>query len=152
MIVSSAAAFLLAAPVTPTQEREQLGNGTFAGLHPEQQRLFAELIGRFSGLVGRELQPEQVCLRMPESLRTTFEAVTHALLRTDLTSESGHRIGTALDPVDYVDKILGQSPGQRGDRQFLLYVFLKPDAADKLDRSREFIRKGETRFTIWVSR
>lgn len=78
-------------------------------------------------------------------MRTTFEAVTHALLTTKLTSKSGKSLGNALDLVDVVEEVSGEFPGKRGDQQFRIYAVMKPDAVAKLEDSKEFFRDKDNR-------
>jgi len=72
------------------------------------------------------------------SVRTTFDAVTHALLRAQLTDAEGKDLGSAIDLVDGIDEIMGEDAGAGGDRQFRLYVYLKPRAVDVLGKSTQF--------------
>ncbi len=69
--------------------------------------------------------------------------MTHALLSTQLTDESGQKLGTAFQIVDKLDTVRGEVPDTRGDGQFRIYVQLKPDALSVLDKSREFQRKED---------
>jgi hypothetical protein len=64
-------------------------------------------------------------------------------MNTKLTSQDGRSLGTALDLIDTVDDIAGEEPGTRGDRQFRVYVYLKPDALKKLEDSQEFKRERD---------
>src|SRR5262249_42759488 len=80
---------------------------------------------------------------LPLSYRTTFDAVTHALLNSPLTDRSASPMGTALDLIDSLEGIHGKIIGARGDHQFRLYVALKKDAIEKLYECREFDRKGD---------
>jgi hypothetical protein len=64
--------------------------------------------------------------------------VTHALLETKLADPEGKSLGRAIDLVDAVDEVMGEESGVGGDRQFRIYVYLKPDAVDILSRSQEF--------------
>ncbi len=77
---------------------------------------------------------------MTFSSKTTFDAVTHALMTTQLTDVSGTRIGDALELVERVETVRGELPGASGDHQFRMYVRLTADALDHLERSREFKR------------
>ena len=77
------------------------------------------------------------------SERTTFDAVTHALMKTKLSDESGASLGSALDLVAGVDRISGQQQGRQGDEQFRLYVRLRETARETLEKSREFVRSHE---------
>ncbi len=72
------------------------------------------------------------------SVRTTFDAVTHALLNAKMTDSQGKSLGRAIDLVNAVDQVMGEESGAGGDQQFRLYVYLKPNAVDTLSRSQEF--------------
>src|SRR5262249_44105868 len=74
------------------------------------------------------------------SARTTYDSVTHALLKSTLTDAGGNNLGTALGLVASLDRIAGQYSGRMGDEQFRLFVELQPDAVDVLQRSVEFFR------------
>ena len=80
--------------------------------------------------MGSTLDPEQAYNGARVSVRTTFDAVTHALLSTKLTNEKGQSLGRAIDLVDALDQVLGEEAGAGGDRQFRMYVNLKPNAID----------------------
>ncbi len=114
--------------------------GKFDTLRPEQQRLVAGWVAEYSRVTGKSLTPIQAYDAMSPSTRTTFEAVTHALLTTKLTAENGEPLGTGLDLIQLVEAVHGQIAHARGDHQFRLYVLLRPDALDRLYRSREFKR------------
>ena len=74
------------------------------------------------------------------STKTTFEAVTHALMTTPLTDASGQTFGDGLTLIERVDTVKGEIPGASGDRQFRMYVRLTANARDMMERSREFKR------------
>ena len=74
------------------------------------------------------------------SERTTFEAVTHALEETSLTSEEGASLGAALDQVVAIERVAGAYLDRGGDAQFRVYVKLKYTARDTLEKSTEFFR------------
>lgn len=126
-------------PIALSQPQKPLGKD-YENLRPQQRRLIDDLIARYGRTVGRRLDPVAAYNDALESQRTTFDAVTHALLNTSLTDEAGKKLGTALDLVESVDEVAGESPGQPGDRQFRVYFFLKPDAYEVLSKSREFLR------------
>ena len=117
--------------------------GSFSELSPEQQRLMSEWVGRYSRLTGKPTDPGQLYDSARVSQRTTYDAVTHALLHTPLTDANGRALGTALDLVESLEQVAGQEPGTGGDRQFRLYVLLKPGAFRILASSREFIRQRD---------
>ena len=64
-----------------------------------------------------------------------FDAVTHALVSTKLTNEKSQSLGRAIDLVDALDQVLGEEARAGGDRQFRMYVYLKPNAIDILSSS-----------------
>lgn len=122
-----------------TRAPESFG-GNFETLRPEQQRLVAEWVGEYNRVTGKSVTPAEEYERMSPSTRTTFEAVTHALVTTKLTADNGKSLGTAIDLVQMVEAVHGEIPDARGDHQYRIYVLLKPDALDRLYRSKEFKR------------
>jgi heat shock protein HslJ len=115
-------------------------DSTYAILRPEQKRLIDAYVRRYSATAGQRIVPQEAYDDARISLRTTFDAVTHALLRVNLTDAKGKSLGRALDVVDAVDEVMGEEAHVGGDRQFRLYVYLKPTAFDTLSKSREFFR------------
>ncbi len=85
------------------------------------------------------MSPQKVYDDARLSIRTTFDAVTHALLNAQMTDSQGKSLGRAIDLVEAVDQVMGEESGAGGDMQFRLYVYLKPNAIDVLSRSREFL-------------
>ena len=110
----------------------------YENLEPPRRKLFDDFTRQYNEKTGFNLTPEEYFEALEVSERTTFDAVTHALMKTQLTDEAGNSLGSALDLVESVERIAGQYPGRQGDEQFRLYVRLKPGARDILDRSREF--------------
>jgi hypothetical protein len=116
-------------------------------LRPEQKHLIDDSVRRHNQTTGSRFEPEQVYDGARMSLRTTFDAVTHALLTTKLTDNKGQSLGRAIDLVAAVDDVMGEEAGVGADRQFRLYVDLKPNAFEVLADSREFFRdKDNTRY------
>ncbi len=126
----------------PTGEALELGR-SYAELRPEQVRLIDNFIRSYNATTGSALVPQQVYDGARLSIRTTFDAVTHALLNAKMTDSHGKSLGRAIDLVDAVDQVMGEESGASGDQQFRLYVYLKPDAVDVLSRSQEFFRDKE---------
>ncbi len=114
--------------------------GTYADLSLHQRALVDDWFGRFNAAVGTDLRPEQAYDEIPISVRTTFEAVTHALSNSVLTSAAGDSLCTALDLIEKLDHVRGRVPGARGDLQFRIYVQLQPEALATLEACREFTR------------
>jgi hypothetical protein len=111
---------------------------SYATLLPDQKRLLEDFARRYNQTTGSTLDPEQAYDGARVSVRTTFDAVTHALLSTKLTNEKGQSLGRAIDLVEALDQVLGEEAGVGGDRQFRMYVYLKSDAIEILSTSREF--------------
>jgi hypothetical protein len=128
-----------AKPANSKSETLELGK-SYATLRPEQKQLVDDFIRRYNATTGSELIPEQAYDSARLSVRTTFDAVTHALLNAQLTDAQGKSLGRAIDLVDAVDEVMGEQSGVGGDRQFRLYVYLKPNTVDILSRSQEFFR------------
>ena len=101
---------------------------SYATLLPGQKRLLDDFVRGYNQTTGSKLIPEQAYNGGRVSVRTTFDAVTHALLSTKLTNEKGQSLGLAIDLVDALDQVLGEEAGAGGDRQFRVYVYLKPNA------------------------
>ena len=119
-------------------ESLELGK-SYASLRPEQKQLVDDFIRRYTATTGSNLVPEQSYDNARLSVRTTFDAVTHALLNAKLTDATGKSLGRAIDLVEAVDEVLGEESGVGNDRQYRLYVYLKPNAVDTLSRSQEFL-------------
>ncbi len=111
---------------------------SYAELRPEQVRLIDNFIRSYNATTGSALVPQQVYDGARLSIRTTFDAVTHALLNAKMTDSQGKSLGVAIDLVSAVDQVMGEESGAGGDMQFRLYVYLKPNAVDVLSRSQEF--------------
>jgi len=121
----------------PKTEALELGK-SYSALRPEQVRLIDSFIRSYNATTGSALVPQQVYDSARLSIRTTFDAVTHALLNAQMTDSQGKSLGRAIDLVDAVDQVMGEESGASGDQQFRLYVYLKPNAVDILSRSQEF--------------
>ncbi len=126
-----------------TQEKpgtaSQQFSGTYAQLRPAQKKLIDDWYAEYNKLMGTHDAPTDYD-ELSLSTRTTFEAVTHALLTTNLTTKAGQPEGNALDLVQSIETINGKVPKARGDLQFRIYVVLTPDALQKLKDSSEFFR------------
>jgi hypothetical protein len=108
-------------------------------LNAEQKRLINEWYADYNKLTGDHADPHEYN-QYSLSTRTTYEAVTHALMTTTLTDKDGKPMGTAFDLVEAIEAINGKVTRARGDLQFRMYVILKPDAVAKLKASQEFFR------------
>jgi len=134
---------VLIAVAAPSQDQAKNTTSAFPGtyeqLKPQQKKLIDDWYAEYDKLMHQNDPPtdyDQLSL----STRTTFEAVTHALMTTNLTGKSGQSMGNALELVQSVETIHGKVPKARGDLQFRVYVILRPDALQKLKDSTEFFR------------
>jgi hypothetical protein len=115
--------------------------GAYSGLEPRRQKLIDNWVERFISKTGQKIEAGPFYDEILSlSTKTTFDAVTHALLTTQLTDGSGASLGDALALVDQVDSVRGEVAGAPGDRQFRMYVRLVPGAVDTLARSQQFKR------------
>lgn len=115
----------------------------YSDLTPEQKRLVDDWSERFSKTINKQTNPADVYTNMSLSAKTTFNAITHALLKTTLTDQNGNSLGPAIQIVDKVDRLAGKISGAPGDQQFRIYVELKPGVIDLLAKSREFSRSAD---------
>src|SRR5262245_5269408 len=122
------------------QPPPQFGGG-YSGLGERRQELVKDWVARFNKITGQQLDaPAFYDDVLSLSTKTTFDAVTHALLTTPLTDQSGTSLGDSLGLVERVETVNGERPGEAGDHQFRIYVRLTADALDRLARSQQFKR------------
>ena len=135
--------------IGPGKSWRRQGNRCDAGpadtpqLDAKQKALFEQYTAEYNKRTGRTYTPQEGFDALSLSQQTTFDAVTHALMRSELTDEAGRSLGSPIDLLEGIDRIAGQYAGRDGDQQFRLYVRLKPDARDVLEKSREFFRDHE---------
>ncbi|MBI4893385.1 MAG: hypothetical protein HY821_22380 [Acidobacteria bacterium] len=139
-IVVLAAALALLRPSAAAQNQPLNLGGSYDQLLPRQQALVQRWVSEYNGIVHRKVTAAEIYDNLPLSARTTFQAITHALANSKLTSKDGKPLGYAIDLVDVIERVAGQVPATRGDRQFRVYVYLKPGAVNKLYSAREFVR------------
>src|SRR6478609_3888680 len=144
-LVATELSFPQPRPNQKTTTSQNLKGGTlelgrsYAELRPEQVRLIDSFIRSYNATTGSALVAQEVYDNARLSIRTTFDAVTHALLNAQMTDSQGKSLGRAIDLVDAVDQVMGEESSADGDMQFRLYVYLKPNAVDILSRSQEFM-------------
>jgi hypothetical protein len=130
--------------VVATAEAEiDTGRSHYIDLQGRQRGLFEAYTKDYNEETEKSLTAQEYFDSLPISYRTTYDAVTHALMNSMLTDEDGSSLGTALDLVGRVDRIAGQYYGRSGDEQFRLYVDLAPNAKEALDKSQEFFPDQE---------
>jgi hypothetical protein len=118
--------------------------GAYSGLEPRRQKLVDNWVARFIAKTGQKIEAGPFYDEILSlSTKTTFDAVTHALMTTQLTDRSGASLGDALALVEEVDSVRGEVAGAPGDRQFRMYVRLVPGAPDTLARSQQFKRGAD---------
>lgn len=137
LVVVVTGSFFAAQPQRKSLEINFLG--TYQSLQPAQSKLVDQWYAEYNKVSGDRLDPTDYN-KLPISTRTTFEAVTHALLTTSLTDNSGECLGKALELVSAIETVSGKVPKVRGDLQFRIYVLLVPTAVETLAHSREFYR------------
>ena len=130
---------VIAMPAPPARADRRV----FADLTPQQRALFETYVKGYNASRGSQYTAEQSFDRLTISEQTTFYGVTHALMNSRLTDAQGASLGTALDRVASIERIAGQYAGRGGDEQFRLYVDMKPDTRDVLEKSQEFFRDHE---------
>ena len=126
-------------PAKDGNSSQEIGK-SYSKLLPEQKRLVDDYIRHYNQATGSKVVPQEAYDNARLSVRTTFDAVTHALLKANLTDVNSKNLGCAIDLVDAVDEVMGEESSVGGDRQFRVYVYLKPNAIDILMKSQEFYR------------
>jgi len=123
----------------PGDSSQEIGK-SYSKLRPEQKRLVDDYIRHYNQTTGSKVVPQEAYDNARLSIRTTFDAVTHALLKAKLTDLQGKNLGYAIDLVDAVDEVMGEESAVGGDRQFRVYVYLTSNAVAILTKSQEFFR------------
>jgi hypothetical protein len=139
-IVGTVLLSVLAVEIITAQQAARFG-GVYSELDARRQQLVDDWVARFikvtrQSLDARSFYDDVLSL----STKTTFDAVTHALMTTPLTDASGQKFGDGLALIERVDSVKGEVSGASSDRQFRMYVRLTPNAREMLERSREFKR------------
>jgi hypothetical protein len=130
---------VIAPPAAPDRPNRRI----FADLTARQQQLFKTYIDGYNKTRGSRYSPEEGFDRLTISEQSTFYGITHALDNTSMTDAGGAPLGSVLDRVESIERIAGQYAGRGGDQQFRLYVNLKPDTREILEKSQQFFRDHE---------
>ena len=124
----------------------------YSELTPRQKELLDSYVADYNKKTSRDLTPEAAYAGLSTSQRSTFDAITHALSRSELTDANGKSLGTALDLVVGIERVAGQYYGRQGDEQFRVYCQLKPGAREILEQSQGVqIHRGECRLPCRLS-
>lgn len=138
VLVSGLAVILMAQQAQQPQLRF---GGEYSELDERRQQLINDWVTRFAKVTGQSVAaPAFYDDVLSLSTKTTFDAVTQALMTTPLTDASGETFSDGLALIERVDTVKGEVLGTSSDRQFRMYVRLTPDARQMLERSREFKR------------
>jgi hypothetical protein len=108
-------------PPKQTSNDQEIGK-LYSKLLPEQTRLIDGYVGHYNETTGSKLVPQEVYGDARLSVRTMFDALTHALSKTKLTDANAKSLGRALDLVESVDEVMGEESGVGGDGQFRVYA------------------------------
>ncbi len=126
---------------TLAQQPPQRFGGAYSELDERRQQLVGDWVARFIKVTSQSLDARAFYDDiLTLSTKTTFDAVTHALMTTPLTDASGQKFGDGLTIIERVDSVKGEVPDASSDRQFRMYVRLTPNAREMLERSQEFKR------------
>jgi len=140
-IVSGVFLAVLAVEILIAQQPPQRFGGAYSDLDERRQQLVGHWVARFTKVTGQRLDARSFYDDILSlSTKTTFEAVTHALMTTPLTDASGQKFADGLVLIERVDSVKGEVSGTPSDRQFRMYVRLTSNAREMLNRSREFKR------------
>lgn len=100
---------MLSLAAAPAAAQETTFGGDYAALDARQKRLIQDWVVRFEEVTGQEVEAEPFYdeyLRL--STKTTFDALTHALMTTELTDASGTSLGSALDLIASMETVRGK--------------------------------------------
>ena len=103
------------------QQRGAKPPKTYTDLTPRQKELIDSYVADYNKKTGFNVTPEAGYAALSTSERTTFDGITHALSKTELTDADGKSLGTALDLVEAIERIAGQYYGRQGDEQFRVF-------------------------------
>ncbi len=146
VLIATVMGLIVASPALAQQDPAKAATpgGSYSTLRPQQTRLVDDWFTRLSAVIQRPIDPAEGYDNLPLSTRTTFNAVTHALLMTKLTDSAGVSLAeSSIALVNKVDDVSGQIMGSKSDQQFRIYAQMKPGVLQLLIRSREFSRSAD---------
>src|SRR5688572_24873683 len=98
--------------IAHAQQPEARFGGAYSELGDRRQQLIDNWVARFIKTTGQQVEAGPFYDNvLALSTKTTFEAVTHALMTTALTDRTGASLGDALALVDRVDSVRGEVEG-----------------------------------------
>lgn len=113
----------------------------FEDLAHKQQSIIQDLLPHCGATQKGLSAAASVFAQLNLSERTTFVAITHAMLNTRLVGrEDGMEMGDTLQLIDELLDIHGENIGAPSDQQFQLIMRLAPGALEKLIRADGFER------------
>jgi hypothetical protein len=132
---------VLASVIIAAQESSRGIGGSYSELGERRRQLVDDWVARFTQVTGQRLDARSFYDDILSlSTKTTFDAVTHALVTTPMTDASGQQFSDGLALIERVDTVKGEVSETSSDHQFRMYVQLVPNAREMLERSREFKR------------
>src|SRR4029453_18328861 len=132
---------VLAVEILVAQQPSLRFGGAYSELDECRRLLLDDWVARFDKATGQSLDARSFYDEiLGFSTKTTFDAVTHALMTTPLTACWGQKFSDGLALIERVDTVKGEVSGASGDHQFRMYVRLMPNAREMLERSQEFKR------------
>jgi hypothetical protein len=147
MAVAGGLVVCFSGSVAARQQQQPRFGGGYASLDVRRQALVNDWVGRFARTTGQAVEPAQFYDDMLSlSTKTTFDAVTHALMTTQLTDPSGADLADALTLVERIESVRGERANAASDRQFRIYVSLMPGAVNTLRRAQQFKRGADNTF------
>jgi len=120
----------------------------WSDLSAEQRRVFQSYVDQYNKDNKSTMSAEEVYGTLNESQMSTFESVTYALEHTQLYDRQGNSLGTALQQVQGVTGIAGETAGGSGDKQFRIYADLKAGAIEAFAATPGFEKSPNALFGI----
>ena len=109
---------LLVTATLAAQQTPPRFGGAYAGLEPVRQHLVDLWVMRVSAVTGERLSAQALYdEHVSLSVRTTFDAITHALMTSTLSDDAGAPLGRAIDLIASLESVRGQVVDAPGDRQ-----------------------------------
>src|SRR4029450_5647047 len=129
---------VLAVEILVAQQPSLRFGGAYSELDECRRLLLDDWVARFDKATGQSLDARSFYDEiLGFSTKTTFDAVTHALMTTPPSDGAGQKIGAGRALIERVDTIKGEVSGASGDRQFRMFVPLTPKGREMLGGPQE---------------